>query len=315
MKIIAFIALLLTLVCAQASGAGDSLDLFDMGQILDVKQCLLAKYNCKPFACKIGKFVYGDLVCHYVPVGFVETTTGAFTSAVPFVGTALSAIASKAGQQTGGTGQKGDNHLQFFEAHVFNVPTYWLLKYQLPFLRLCSYPEGYSWSINYLSEMDAVNWRTGISDYLSMKTLIGGSVAQLTQICPVTSVSGSSDANGLNPLGDVCMGTWGVTYPRTGFSNAQSEPVASGIAAYRASRVVAKPWLRTVLTPKNFNANVSLQLGYPKWGKPRNCFERGLTPALWDNLTTKPTKGRGYIWVLWDKVCCCKTPPGCLTGG
>lgn len=307
-QILLIVVLFFMLTHVPAHAEVSSLSLLDFADILDTRQCLLASYTCKPFSCWLrrgARLIPGDTVCHNVPVAFVETTTGAFTTAVPFIGTVLSALSQAAGQQTGGARQAGDTHLQYFETRVFNVPTRWLLRFQMPFVRLCNYPEGNTFAIHYLSEADTVNWRTGLIDHLSIKTLIGGTIAQLAQICPIASIAGG------NPPGDICMGTWGVTYPRTGFSNAHSEPVASGIAAYRASRVVAKPWGRVVFQSKNFSPNVQMQLGYPKFGKPKNCFDRGLTPAAWDNMTTKDPEEVGYIWVLWERRCCCIRPAGC----
>ena len=156
------------------------------------------------------------------------------------------------------------------------------------------------------------------ADYTAFDFLLGA-IDQVAQVCTITSIGDNvGNAAGQNisfpgqTLSDVCMGTWGVTYPRTGFSNASSEPVASGISAYRASRVVANPFLRVVFMPKLFSPNPRMQLGYPSFGKPLNCFSKGTTPLMWDNGTTKPPKGAGYIWVLWEKTCCSFPSTGCL---
>jgi hypothetical protein len=309
-KILIIFLLIIVIVPLEAS-AETSMDLLGFLKVLDLEQCLLADYKCYASACRLKGIPIGDIVCHNVPVGFVETTVAPFTTTVPFVGAFLDMLSNKDKFATGGTsGNTSETHLQYFEAHVFNVPTRFFLKLRYPLLKLCNYRS--SWEINYLSEIDAINWRTGLADYTSFQFLFG-SIAQISQICTLKSASDSAQIQvpGMGILDDICMGTWGITYPRVGFSNANSEPVASGIVAYRASRVVAKPFLRTVLQRKQFDPNLKMQLGYPKYGKPLNCFLKGTTPAVWDNLTTKLPKGTGYIWVLWEKRCCCSPPPGC----
>ncbi len=286
-------------------------------KIVDIPQCLIKSYRCEPLGC--GATPPQDRICHNVPVGFVETTTAPFTTTVPFVGTLLSTISHsmKIGG-AGGASQSGQTNLHYFEAHVFNLPTRTFIKLQVPFLKLCHWGST-PWEINYLSEADTVNWRTGIGDYATLQFLFG-MIAQLSQICTVTSIGDSVDnAVGINIeipgfgiFKDICMGTWGITYPRTGFSNPQSEPVASAIAAYRASRIVANPLGHIVFIPKLFKPNLKMQLGYPRWGKPLNCFTKGTTPLAWDNFTTKLPKGAGYIWVLWEKKCCCFPSTGCV---
>ena len=312
-------SLLLIIVCSQEAVADDDVDLFNFLGILDLEQCLLKSYRCVPLGC--GIIPPMDEICHNFPAGFVETPTAPFTTVIPFLSWVLDAI-SITGQTdwagSGGSSSGGnDVHLKYFEAHVFNLPTRTFIHFKYPFLKLCYYGST-PWEINYLSEADAVSWRTGITDYISYEFLFGA-IAQLSQVCTISSIGdntgdavGETVPIGGQMLGDVCMGTWGVTYPRTGYSNASSEPVASGISAYRASRVVANPLLRVVFMPKLFDSNPKMQLGYPSFGKPLNCFSKGTTPLVWDNLDTKLPKGNGYIWVLWEKTCCCFPSTGCI---
>jgi hypothetical protein len=316
------LSLVFLIALVPPAGADDTFDLFNFLKLLDLEQCLLKSYQCMPFAC-VDKWgiPIGDRICHNVPVGFVETPTAPFTTVVPMVGVILDALSNSMGQYAGSGGSSssssGGTHLKYFEAHVFNMPTRTFIKLRYPFLKLCYYGST-PWEVNYVSEADEPNWRTGLADFLTMDFLTGA-ILQISQACSVTQVADNiGDAIGENIsiggqlLGDACMGTWGVTYPRTGYSNAYSEPVASGIAAYRASRVVAKPLLRLVFMPKLFDPNLKMQLGYPSYGKPLNCFSKGATPLVWDNFTTKLPKGTGYIWVLWEKTCCCYPPTGCV---
>jgi len=298
--------------------ASDEVTMFNFLKLLDLEQCLLKSYRCVPLGCK--KIPPLDLICHNFPAGFVETPTAPFTTVVPFIGTLLSAIGSSSGTiGAGGSSSSGgeDVHLKYFEAHVFNMPTRTFIKFRYPFLKLCYYGST-PWEINYLSEADAFGWRTGLPDFISIQFLLGA-IAQISQVCTIMSIGqnigdaiGETIPIGGELFGDICMGTWGVTYPRTGFSNAESEPVGSAVSAYRASRVVARPFLRVVFVPKLFDPNLKMQLGYPFYAKPLNCFSKGTTPLVWDNFDTKLPKGKGYIWVLWEKKCCCMPSTGCL---
>lgn len=313
-----FTFLFLLLPCLQEARADDSFDLFNFLELLDLEQCLLKSYRCAPLGCSVIPPM--DMICHNFPAGFVETPTAPFTTVIPFLSIVLDAISGGATEWAGAGGSSSGshvNHLKYFEAHVFNLPTRTFIKLKYPFLKLCYYGST-PWEINYLSEADTINWRTGLTDYFSYQFLFGA-IAQLSQICTITSVGdnlgdavGETLPIGGQVLGDICMGTWGVTYPRTGFSNAGSEPVASGISAYRASRVVARPFMRVVFLPKLFDPNLKMQLGYPFFGKPLNCFSKGTTPLVWDNFDTKLPKGKGYIWVLWEKTCCCFPSTGCI---
>jgi hypothetical protein len=312
------LVLLVVAPVVREAAADDSFDLFNFLKLLDLEQCLLASYRCVPLGASIIPPM--DLICHNYPAGFVETPTAPFTTVVPFLSTVLDLLSMGATDWAGAGGSStgsGDVHMKYFEAHVFNMPTRTFIHFKYPFLKLCPYGST-PWEINYLSEADTINWRTGASDYTAFDFLLGA-IDQVAQVCTITSIGDNvGNAAGQNisfpgqTLSDVCMGTWGVTYPRTGFSNASSEPVASGISAYRASRVVANPFLRVVFMPKLFSANPRMQLGYPSFGKPLNCFSRGTTPLMWDNGTTKPPKGAGYIWVLWEKTCCSFPSTGCL---
>lgn len=290
-------------------------------KVLDIPQCLLKNYKCYPLACKKKGVPVGDRVCHYVPVGFVETVNEPFTTTVPLVGTVLSAFKGSTGKAFSSGGMKGteNSNMYFWDAHVFDLPTRTFLKLKTPFLKLCPYGDS-PWAVYYLSEIDSpFGWRTGMADYVSLQ-FVFGMLAQITQACTLSSAASATgevigekiSIPGLGFLSDVCMGTWGVTYPRTGFSNPTSEVVASAIAVYRASRVVAgkltippTSLLRVVLIPKNFDPDLKMQLGLPRFAKPLNCFHKGTSPAMWDNFTTRLPAGKGYVWVLWEKKCCC----------
>jgi len=283
---------------------------FNVSQILDIKQCL--QYQCFPFSCTCCKkkiCIPGDRICHYVPRAFVETPRESFESLVsPFDIIILALKLASGEQQAGGsTGMGTTEHLKFFESHMFVVPTGEAIRMNFPGRKLCNWEEANSFELNYVSEIDSVNWRTGLIDYL-MPQFWGGAIANVLQICPLSTIVTPIQ----NLTSEICMGTWGVTYPRVGFSSVNSEALASAIAAWRTTRIVNNPVGRVVLMSKNLSKDVRLQLGYPQFATPNNCFPAGTPQPYWDNLTA--LKGeRGFIWVIWEKVCCCKCPAsGCV---
>jgi len=311
-KIIKFFLIFFIVIHFKASiaNAASIYNIFTLPTILDVPQCL--QYQCYPFSCECCKYgicIPGDRICHNVPRAFIETPRKSFTSLVSPFDEMIQALQLSSGiQQSGGAEGIGkQENLHFYESHMFVVPTFWYLKSILPISRLCFWEEGFTVELNYVSEIDAVNWRTGLIDYL-MPQFWAGSIANVLQICPLSAT--------VLPMGNffgICMGTWGVTYPRVGFSAVNSPAVASAIAAWRTTRVVSFPIGRVVLLPKILGTDIRLQLGYPFFAKPLNCFPAGTSQALWDNFTTPPPGIDGYIWVIWERICCCHCPAtGCI---
>ena len=284
------------------------IDILTLPTLLDNK-CL--DYKCSPFSCKCcRKFICvpGDKVCHYVPKAFVEKTRGSFESIVTPIDIMIKAFSVAEEQKTGGsTGRGQQEHLQFYESHMFVTPTWWYLKLKNPIKRLCNWSEGFSFELNYVSEIDSVNWRTGLFDYL-ISQFWGGAIANVLQLCPL----GTAIPPIQNLTSEICMGTWGVTYPRVGFSSVNSEALASAIATWRTTRIVSNPIGRVVLFPKRLSKDIKMQMAYPKFATPENCIFAGTAQPYWDNMTA--LKGeKGYIWVIWEKICCCKCPAtGCV---
>lgn len=308
-KISFFSIFLVLIVFNVAKVEGGTFTPFTLPQILDVKQCL--QYQCNPFSCKCckkGICIPGDRVCHYVPKAFVETTKGSFESLVSPFDEMLQAFQLTEKQKSGGSTGRGDTeHLKFYESHMFVVPTGWWIRMQSFGKKLCSWSEEYSYEFNYASEIDSVNWRTGLFDYITPQ-FWGGAIANVLQLCPLSTVIKPMQ----NLTSEICMGSWGVTYPRVGFSSVNSEALASAIAVWRTTRIVDNPLGRVVLMPKSLSKDIRLQLGYPMFATPNNCFPAGTNQLLWDNTTS--LKGeKGYIWVIWERVCCCKCPAsGCV---
>lgn len=297
-----------------------SLGMLDALQALDMEQCFLPSYQWVPFGC-----FPGDLVCHNIP-RFVETVQKPFTTAIPFVGSALKIIAGAALGNVGSSGgadSANGARLHFYWTHIYSIPgTIKFLHFMNPLLTLC--PDVENPIVNYISELDVLIWQSpaGGAELFSVQGLIGA-VASISNICSITG--GLSTVGAAIPLpgvlSDICMGTWGVTYPRTGWSNAQTYGVASAIATYRASRVLANslyPVPRLgVFPPYGIPTpfgGTKMQLIYPHRGSPISCINPGDSPALWDNNPDPTTAvanaaaGEDKIWVVWDKQCCCLPP-------
>lgn len=286
--------------------------------------CYLMTYKCVPLGCGCSKTppMCYDSVCHAYPAAFIETPVKPWDSEISFISFMMGAIRYLMPDMVigggGGSAQEGQNNLKYTEAHVFNFPTWWYFEMMFPLHRTCPY-RGAVWELNYMSELDAINWRTGASDYIT-KQFIFSMLAQITQVCELKALSDSFTTTlptvptlptipGLGDM-DVCMGTWGPTYPRTGFAIANSKAVGSAMNAYRALRVVSSPMLRVVLGPRDLGANGFLQIGSPGGafrGKPINCIPVGATPLVWDNADIRPipAENKGYVWVWWETACCC----------
>ncbi len=82
-------------------------------------------------------------------------------------------------------------------------------------------PRGPFFRVNYVSELDALGWRTGLLDLLRA------------------------------PEAD-CACAWGRYVPRTGFVAHQSEVMAAHLQALRGGRVASSPFGRIVLSPYPF---------------------------------------------------------------
>jgi hypothetical protein len=75
--------------------------------------------------------------------------------------------------------------------------------------------------INYVSEIDAHGWRTGLLDSLFKSN-------------------------------EECAGKWGCYYPRRGFVEQPSEVLAAHLQALRGGRVASQPFGRVVISPYDY---------------------------------------------------------------
>ena len=107
-------------------------------------------------------------------------------------------------------------NLQFAETRVFTFVPPLVQDLEIPIAA----PRP-KFLINYLSELDAFGWRTGLLDLL---------------------FAFSRD----------CAGNWGCYYPRRGYVEQPSEVIAAHLQALRGGRVASQPFGRVVLFPYQF---------------------------------------------------------------
>jgi hypothetical protein len=121
--------------------------------------------------------------------------------------------------------------LQFSESHVYSfVPP-------VPLDLVIAKPASEAFAINYLSELDAFAYRTGLTDLF-------------------THARESSVLCDLKPHDPACVGRWGNIFPRTGFVVRDSEVITSYLVAVRGGRTASSPWCRVVLKPYPFEPRV-----------------------------------------------------------
>jgi hypothetical protein len=114
------------------------------------------------------------------------------------------------------TSSHNHGNLQFAESRVFTFVPPVVQQTEIPIAA----PRP-KFMINYLSELDALGWRTGLLDSLF-----------------------SSNRE--------CAGSWGCYYPRSGYVEHQSEVIAAHLQALRGGRVASLPFGRVVLFPYEF---------------------------------------------------------------
>ena len=129
------------------------------------------------------------------------------------------------------------------------------------------------YSLNYISELDQVGWRTGLLDLLFT----------------------------FNPE---CAGNWGSYYPRRGFVDQPSEVLAAHLQALRAGRVASLPLGRIVISPYEYEPRTGhyLQLISPVI---RTAVSIG-NPVLAQLEAGNGSRFGAYLFVQWGYFEECK---------
>jgi hypothetical protein len=134
-------------------------------------------------------------------------------------------------------------------------------------------PRGPQYRLNYVSELDAFGWRTGLLDLLFSR-------------------SGE------------CAGRWGCYAPRAGFVQQPSEVLAAHLQGLRGGRVAASPWGRVVLERYAFEPRTGhyLQMVSPA---VRACVSIG-HPDLRSLEAGAGSRHGAYLFVHWGLFEACK---------
>lgn len=160
------------------------------------------------------------------------------------------------------TSGHNEGNLQFAEGRVFTFVPPLIQNLEIPIAA----PDGSVFEYNYVSELDALGWRTGLLDVLFRRKA-------------------------------ECAGLWGCYQPRTGFVTQQSEVIAAHLQALRAGRVAARPFGRIVLSPYQYEPRTGhfIQMIRPAL---RGCVSIG-HPDL-RRLETRALSSHGaYLYVHW----------------
>jgi hypothetical protein len=214
-------------------------------------------------------------VQYWRPRWLVEVVKRPGSSAIPVLGTVLSAALQAVGMPSmGGGGQgnasgAGHTNLAFSEVHVYSFPD--LLGGPCT---ACA-PTNALPVLHYASELDAPVWRTTVAPPLPFAALI-----------PV--------------------GVWGTLFPRTGFVIHSSPPIAAALQAVRALNIafapatpVPSPEAHVVVTPSG-GFSTCMQMASPR---PTPCMTIGTPPPMWEMGSVSHTGS--YIFLFWERQHCC----------
>lgn len=167
------------------------------------------------------------------------------------------------------TSGHGEGGLQFAEARVLTYVPPFPEDLEIPIAA----PRGPQYRINYLSELDAPGWRTGLLDLLFSSA---------------------------RP----CAGPWGCYVPRSGFVQQQSEVIAAHLQGLRAGRVASSPWGRVVIQPYEYEPRTGhyLQMVSPV---VRACVSIG-HPDVRALEAGAGSRHGAYLFVHWGLFEACK---------
>ena len=277
-----------------------ALELSDIPFLLD--------WNCLDFRviglCVNPFGVTGVVVMYWEPALLIETVKrpgdSVIGSLIPVISGLTKDIAGNLSSQVTSlavpvsSGSSSSNisqtNVQFNEVHVYEFP---FRNEVMAFVDMqCPDKLPTGSFVKYLSELDFLEWRIGLVEAINPKTV--ASIAS----APICAATGGFS-------GDLCMGFWGPTYPRTGFFTHQSEVVGSAGAAVRAVSIsgllgsTAHIVLESIGFMPSFEGD-RIELIYPI---PSGPIVIGENPALWES--GKISYNGKYLWVYWRRRICC----------
>ena len=178
------------------------------------------------------------------------------------------------------------SNLQFSEAHVYDFPLSSVMD-----TLLCSDNPNSTLGVRYLTEMDAVAWRTG-----SLENKLPPSLAAplLGSVCFSLPLGAQGQ----------CMKNWGALYPRVGFLISPSELIGSIVNAVRSVSIAGDSLPFHILESKlDFQPNLpidKIQMVFPRQSA---CFALGEPESTWGQ--GQRSKDGRYVWIYWHQRQCC----------
>jgi hypothetical protein len=283
--------------------------------------------------CWCGLSPCAFLVAQYVPTSFIETTRApgeTMVTALDFSQLTAGAAGLAIGGDTRQINQSGMDNT--YEAHVFTLPdrivqlsnacltckpsSAQLAATPSPYPRglgdaLCGSVTpivtrlsnffdvgglgGYSLSLRYSSEADALQWRTGCRDMNLVDLLRSNGWTCSAE--GAAQLAGSAEPLARLLGADACIGTWGPNFPRQMRTRGPDEVRSSAIAAYRAMSI-ARTDLGTF--PYPVDTLGKLQQAYPGVSQ---CVRIGASPVLPSDMRRSPDGA--YGWIYWRPTLCC----------
>ena len=248
---------------------------------------------------------YGVIVMYWEPALLIETVKRPGDTVIGSIGSSILDITKDAAGNivsqvlplniplsSGSSSSKiSETNMQFNEVHVYELPFRDEIMSSIDIQCPDKLPAGSF--VKYLSELDSLEWRIGLLELLNPKSVASIAVGQ------ACGLAGSF-------MDDLCMGSWGATYPRRGFFTHQSEVVGSAAATIRAVSIasplsIGHVVLESIGFMPSFEAD-KLELIYPVVSGP---IPIGQNPVLWESGKLSPN-GK-YLWIYWRRRICCIT--------
>ena len=149
----------------------------------------------------------------------------------------------------------------------------------------------------YLSTLDQIMWRSGLSDMLY----------------PSTWVPGMNEVSSNKNQTDKFLASWGSLYPRSGFVNQKNEVKAASVIAARALEVVVEGGLR-IYQPLGNSGNMKKNGKWQMVSPVEENMCRAFGVESVEELQEKVDEEGQYGWTAWRNYGCCIPGPGAFIG-
>ncbi|KAB7733971.1 TIGR03756 family integrating conjugative element protein [Klebsiella pneumoniae] len=246
---------------------------------------------CTPFGCSVKTSVK---VRHFIPQVVVsayrQPGDNPWREVAMLSRSALGGLADGGGENQQKRGQRKDN-VRYRSVDAIGHPAASLIGQQT---------SGYSckgaataWQPYFLSNLDALMWRTGLPESVYPEALTPG-----------RREIGATTAGNM----------WGNVYPRSGFVTQTDDYKAAAVTAQRAADIITRPGQIHVYRTLKANASA----GY--WPPDPVTENTGTRNHKWQRLAPKVSmscaafpdrafsyaEDGNYAWALWQPFACCK---------